>query len=122
MASAVTRTGLVATVCLLALVGCGGGGGGGTPNTPPPSSNNPPPTIGAEGGTVTEISGASIIVPAGAIESDTTFRIAVDSSGAPALPAGLIGAGSTYVITPHGGEFAQPVEVRIPAPTVTLLP
>ena len=46
----------------------------------------------------------------------------MDSTGAPALPAGLTGAGNTYVITPHGGDFAQPVEVRIPAPAVTLLP
>ncbi|MGH8176343.1 MAG: immunoglobulin domain-containing protein [Steroidobacter sp.] len=61
-------------------------------------------------------------MPAGAIDSDTTIRIAQDSTGAPALPAGLAGAGSTYVITPHGGEFAQPVEVRIPAPTVTRQP
>ncbi|MGH8175804.1 MAG: hypothetical protein ACREV5_06040, partial [Steroidobacter sp.] len=78
--------------------------------------------IGAAGGTVTEVSGASVIVPAGAIDSDTTIRIAQDSTGAPALPAGLTGAGSTYVITPHGGEFAQQVEVRIPAPTLTLQP
>ena len=124
MASAVTRTGLVATVCLLMLMGCGGsGGGGGTPNTPPPTSNNPPPsppTIGAEGGTVTESSGASIVVPAGAIDSDTTFRIAMDSTGAPPMPTTLKAAGNMYVITPHGGLFARPVEVTIPVPNVTL--
>ncbi len=27
-----------------------------------------------------------------------------------------------YVITPHGGEFAEGVEVRLPLPTVTLTP
>ena len=27
-----------------------------------------------------------------------------------------------YVITPHGGEFAEAVEVRLPLPTVTLTP
>jgi len=71
---------------------------------------------------VTEVSGAQVIVPAGAIDTDTTIRIAMDSTGAPALPEGLTSAGNTYVITPHGGAFRQPVEVHIPAPTVTLLP
>jgi hypothetical protein len=71
---------------------------------------------------VTETTGASVIVPAGALAANTTIRIAMDSTGAPPLPAGLAPAGNVYVITPHGGDFAQPVEVRIPAPAVTLLP
>src|SRR5215510_9077534 len=105
------------------LAGCGGSGGdGGGGTTPPPVTNNPPPpapppppppppppTIGAGGGTVTEIGGASVIFPAGAVSNDTTFRIAVDSTGAPPLPAGLGGTGSVYAITPHGGNFAKPV-------------
>ena len=107
----------------LALAGCGGGGNGGAaPPPPPPPVSNPDPVIGANGGTVTETTGASIVIPAGAFDADTTVRIARDSTGAPALPAGLANAGSVYVITPHGGEFKQPVEVRIPAPAVTLLP
>jgi len=91
--------------------------GGGSTSTPPAT-----PAIGAAGGTVTEASGASVVVPAGALGADVTIRIARDSTGAPALPAGLTAAGATYVITPHGGDFAQPVEVRIPAPGVTLQP
>ena len=71
---------------------------------------------------MTETSGASVIVPAGALTTDTTIRIARDSTGAPALPADLPSAGSMYVITPHGGAFAEGVEVRIPAPNVTLQP
>ena len=126
------RSRLGSILCLLsllvALAGCGGDAGGGT-TTPPPTSNNPsspppppPPVIGADGGTVTEASGASVIVPAGALTTDATIRIAMDSTNAPALPAGLVSAGNTYVITPHGGDFAKPVEVRIPAPNVTLHP
>src|SRR5436190_16479973 len=125
------RTGSI--LCVLSLlVGLGGCGGSGsdsptvtpppTSGTPPPPPPSPPPVIGTTGGTITETSGAAVVFPAGAISADTTFRIAVDSTGAPALPAGLTGAGNTYVITPHGGDFAQPVEVRIPAPAVTLLP
>ncbi len=97
-------------------------GGGGSASTPPPAVVVPPPTVGASGGTVTEASGASVIVPAGALTADTTIRVAMDSTGAPALPDGLVAAGNTYMVTPHGGAFAQPVEVRIPAPNVTLLP
>jgi hypothetical protein len=78
--------------------------------------------IGTTGGTITEASGAAVTFPAGAVESDTTFRIAMDSSGAPPVPAELGATGNMYVITPHGGNFLQPVEVSIPAPTLTLLP
>jgi len=74
------------------------------------------------GGTITEASGAAVIFPPGAISTDTTFRIARDSSGAPPVPAELGATGSMYVITPHGGDFMQPVEVSIPAPSVTLQP
>ena len=107
-----------AVVCLLALAGCGGGDGG----SPPPAAPVPPPVIGTTGGTITETSGAAVIFPAGAVASDTTFRIAMDSTGAPPVPAELDGTGNIYVITPHGGEFAEAVEVRIPAPSVTLQP
>jgi hypothetical protein len=131
------RSGLGLILCVFSLLagslaGCGGGGGA---TTPPPTSNNPPPAappappptaappvIGANGGTVTETSGASVIVPAGALTTDTTIRVAMDATGAPVLPEGLTRAGNTYVITPHGGDFAQPVEVRIPAPNVSLQP
>jgi hypothetical protein len=124
------RSQIALVVCLLALVGCGGGDGNGG-STPPPVQTPPPPVVtpplpppavvGAAGGTITETSGASITVPAGAIDVDTTFRVAADSTGAPPIPAQLTPAGSTYVITPHGGNFLQPVEVSIPLPNVTLL-
>jgi Tol biopolymer transport system component len=78
--------------------------------------------IGASGGTATEASGASVIVPSGALTADTTIRIARDSTGAPAMAADLAPSGSMYMITPHGGDFAEPIEVRIPAPAVTLQP
>ena len=46
----------------------------------------------------------------------------MDSTGAPPLPADLGATGNVYMVTPHGGDFAEPVEVRIPAPAVTLQP
>lgn len=78
--------------------------------------------IGTSGGTITETSGAEVVFPAGAVDSDTTFRIAMDSTGAPATHAELQTSGNVYTITPHGGEFDEPVEVRIPAPNITLQP
>src|SRR5262245_17557007 len=109
----VMRSQIAFVVCLLALAGCGGGGGGSAPPpqapSPPPVVQPPPPpppaVIGAAGGTVTETSGASIVFPAKAISVDTTFRIAADSTGAPPIPSQFTPAGSTYVITPHGGNF-----------------
>ena len=108
--------GLVAT-----LAACGGGGGEAQPPAPPPPVAAAP-VIGVAGGTVNEPGGATVVVPAGALETATTIRVAMDSTGAPPLPAGLAAAGNTFVVTPHGGDFAQPVEVRIPAPNVSLLP
>jgi hypothetical protein len=125
------RSGIALVACLLALAGCGGGGDGGSapppqgPTNPPvvpppPPPPPPPPVIGIDGGTITETTGASLVFPAGAVDVDTTFRIATDSTGAPQFPAQLTPAGSIYVITPHGGNFEQPVEVSIPLPNVSL--
>ncbi len=113
----VNRTGRWVLVCGLAalLAGCEG-------KASESAASEAPAAIGRAGGTVSEPSGATVVVPPGAFEADTVIRVAKDSTGAPALPQALVAAGATYVITPHGGEFAQPVEVRIPAPGVTLQP
>ncbi|EHR69768.1 immunoglobulin I-set domain-containing protein [Burkholderiales bacterium JOSHI_001] len=107
---------LAAAALSLALVSCGGGGSGDEP-LPPPAV-----TVGAAGGAVGEAGGAQVVVPAGALQADTTIRLAKDSSGAPPVPAGLVAAGDTYAITPHGTRFAQPVEVRLPVPSTSLQP
>ncbi len=109
------------SVLVVSLAACGGGGGEAQAPAPPPPVAAAP-VIGVAGGSVNEPSGATVVVPAGALQTDTTVRVAMDSTGAPPLPAGLAAAGNTYVVTPHGGEFTQPVEVRIPAPNVGLSP
>lgn len=131
---------VIAISLLLVLGGCGGDDGPSPQSSAPPAASapppapapvpppsppptpQPPPVIGSDGGVINESSGATVTFPAGAVTDDTTFRIAVDSTGAPPIPEGLTAAGSMYVITPHGGDFRQPVEVSIPAPRVTLLP
>src|SRR5262245_15628754 len=103
--------GLVA--CLM-LVGCGGGGddtGGGTTPPPPPP---PPAGIGAAGGTVTEASGAKVVIPAGALSAQTEIKVTQTSVGAPALPAGVTALGSIYAFTPHGTSFAKAVTITVP--------
>ena len=113
-----TWHGRVAAVLLAAsMVACGGGV---DEQAVPPASSEP--AIGAAGGTVTGANGAAVVVPPGALTTDTTIRVAMDSTGSPVLPAALVAAGNTYVVTPHGGEFAEPVEVRIPASNAGLLP
>ncbi|GAB4561480.1 MAG: hypothetical protein Tsb007_26200 [Rhizobacter sp.] len=102
--------------CLwLALAACGGGGDSG--GTPPPAGGAPPPAsavIGAAGGTVTAAHGASIVIPPGALATDTTIAIEQSSAGAPPLPGGFVAAGETFALTPHGTTFAVPVTITLP--------
>ena len=111
--------GTVIVAAAVVLLSACGGGGDSPPTTPAPAADLP---IGPAGGTVSHASGAAVVVPAGALTTDTTIRVAMDSTGAPALPAALVAAGNTYVVTPHGSEFAEPAEVRIPVGAVALLP
>ncbi|HXJ87173.1 MAG TPA: Calx-beta domain-containing protein [Candidatus Binatia bacterium] len=89
----------------LALTGCGGHG-----TTDPPSAQK----IGAAGGTVTEASGAKVVVPAGALTQDTPITVSQTSAGAPPLPAGVTAVGPIYAFTPHGTSFAVPATITVP--------
>ncbi len=89
-----------------ALGGCGGGG-----SAPPPSEGQA--TIGAAGGTVQGPDGVQLIVPDGALATETTIRIARDAGGAPEV-GGLRLLTPIYQFTPHGAEFDTPVRIRIP--------
>lgn len=92
---------------LLALAACGGGD-----SAPPPSEGSA--TIGAAGGQLSGPDGVVVDLPAGALSTDTTVRIARDSSGAPALPDGMTALGSIYAITPHIPLLAVPATVSLP--------
>jgi hypothetical protein len=101
------------------LVACGGGGDvAGEPPAPvapaPPPPPPPPVGIGAAGGTVTHAAGASVVVPAGALTQNVVIEIAQSAVGAPALPAGVTSAGSTFAFTPHGTAFAVAATVTVP--------
>ena len=71
--------------------------------------------IGPEGGVVTGDGGISVTIPAGALASETTIATAfVEASRLPALPTGTTAAGPFVALTPHGTQFATPVEVTLP--------
>ncbi len=95
------------------LAGCGGSGGdsGGGGSTPPPP---PAPGVGATGGTVTGPSGAQVVIPAGALASNTQVAVEQSGSGAPALPSGITSFGQMFAFTPHGTTFATPATVTVP--------
>lgn len=72
--------------------------------------------IGAEGGVVSA-DGASVTIPAGALESDVeigveTYASAADA-GVTAAPDFAEGVGAVVVLTPHGTEFETPVTVTL---------
>ncbi|MCA3216381.1 MAG: hypothetical protein ING39_13320 [Burkholderiales bacterium] len=108
------RLRLLALFGLLAvgLAACGGSG-----SSPPPPPAPPPAAsgvIGAAGGTLTGPDGVQLVVPAGAVSADTTFRIARSSAGAPALPPEVRPDVPIYEVTPHGQQFLRPVQLRLP--------
>ena len=71
--------------------------------------------IGSGGGTVTGYYSAKLLIPPGALTTNTDIAITRDSSGAPDMPtSGVDTAGATYALTPHGTTFAQPATVSIP--------
>ncbi|HEX6397268.1 MAG TPA: Calx-beta domain-containing protein, partial [Steroidobacteraceae bacterium] len=101
----------IAVAWLALCAGCGGGDDSGGGTSPPPPGNT---GIGAAGGTVSESSGAKVVIPAGALAADTPIAVAQSSTGAPPLPAGVAASGPIYAFTPHGTTFAKPVTITVP--------
>ena len=103
-------------VCL-ALGGCWPANDNGTSvsNGNTSGGNTTSSGIDATGGTVNGYYSAKVLIPAGALATNTDIAITRDSSGAPDVPtSGVDTAGATYALTPHGTTFAQPATVSIP--------
>lgn len=98
---------------ILALVGCARSDG-------PPEPSEGQATIGAGGGVVQGPDGVTVEVPAGALASDVTLRVARDGTGAPPPPTGFEAFGSTYQFTPHGRLFEVPATVSLPVNVAAL--
>jgi hypothetical protein len=89
-------------------------------NAPPPPAVGSA-TLGAAGGTVDGPDGVRLVVPANALETDVTFRIARDATGAPPLE-GLNAVSPIYAVTPHGQAFGAQSVLSIPLAAATQLP
>jgi hypothetical protein len=70
--------------------------------------------IGADGGQFRSPSGASVLIPPGALAKDTMITIAEVSSGGPTLPPGMTAASKIFAFEPHGQVFAYGVIVTLP--------
>lgn len=107
---------LVALCALAVLAACGGSGSADpAPTQPAPT----PPGTGVAsaspaGVVVTAVDGARVHIPPGATRSEYTVTLARDSEGAPALPPRAVPAGAIYKLTPHGAQFARPVQLSLP--------
>jgi hypothetical protein len=112
------RVGLVAIGLVVALAGCGGDDGD-SGNAPSPSVGQA--TLDAAGGTVEGPDGVKLVVPASALQTATTLRIARDGGGAPEL-GGAKAITPVYAVTPHGTAFAESARIIIPFKPADLAP
>jgi hypothetical protein len=80
--------------------------------TPGPLAPAASSVIGPGGGTVTSSDGASIVVPPGALEADTTITITSDPS-AP-ITADMAAVGTPVSFEPEGVRFTKPVRLTLP--------
>jgi hypothetical protein len=70
-------------------------------------------TIGTSGGTLSHPAGAKLVIPAGALTSDTTITLTgIDAPANDVLGATAVGQG--FVAGPDGLTFAVPVAVTLP--------
>jgi formylglycine-generating enzyme len=70
--------------------------------------------VGPSGGTVTSPSGASVEIPADALEKSVSIRISELSGEGPALPPGRSRVSPIFAFEPHGLEFRREVIVTLP--------
>jgi sugar lactone lactonase YvrE len=110
---------LTCAMAMLALAACGSKVSEEPPPLPPSAVGSA--TLGAGGGTVDGPDGVRLVVPANALETDVTFRIARDATGAPPLQ-GLNAVSPIYAVTPHGQAFGAQSVLSIPLAAATRLP
>jgi len=96
---------LVACLLLLLVAGCPAPAGGG---------GEVVESIGPAGGTATHESGATVEVPAGALDAAVDIQITANPSDAPARDAALAAYGSVFALLPHGTTFNTPVTISVP--------
>jgi hypothetical protein len=109
------------TAGLTLLLACGGGdppAGDDAPDAPDArgpdaAADQVSSAIGPAGGTL-EVGGATITVPAGALDEEVTLTLAIAGALTAPLPDGLAAVTPQVWLTPHGQIFALPVTVELP--------
>jgi ZU5 domain len=102
----------LAVLVLAVSAACGGGGGD------PQPIQDMQATIGPQGGELagakgSALEGVKLVVPAGALASDTRIEIKAASSDV-ALPAGVAVVGKQFEISPAGMQLAVPAQLTLP--------
>ena len=59
-------------------------------------------------------SNAQVVIPAGALSTNTQIAVTQSSTGAPAVPSGITSFGQVFAFTPHGTTFTTPATVTVP--------
>lgn len=80
----------------------------------PPGGGASVETIGPAGGMAAHESGATVEIPAGALDSNVDIQIVLNPSDAPARDATLAAYGSVFALLPHGTTFSMPVTIEVP--------
>jgi uncharacterized delta-60 repeat protein len=107
-----------ATLLLACALGaCEGGGGDSDAGAGGPPAGT---VVGPAGGTVLGPNSSKVVIPPGALTTDTTINIEQSSAGAPALPSGFVASGAMFAFTPHGTTFAVPVTLTLPFDPTTV--
>jgi len=98
-------------VALALAAACGGGGGD------PQPIQDMQATIGPQGGELSGakgsvLEGVKLVVPSGALASDT--RIEIKAASSESLPSGATGVGKQFQISPAGLQLAMPAQLTLP--------
>jgi cysteine-rich repeat protein len=93
-----------------------------TPGGKPPGTVTTKQSVGTGGGSIVLDNGVNLTIPAGALPADVELGVTwkPETTGVTAaLPEGVEGAPAGVLeLTPHGTQFAEPVEVTMPSTLV----
>lgn len=118
---------LVAGLLFLLLAGCGGGGGGGDAGVGGgggdgggDGSTSSATVTSAEGGSVAVASGANLLVPPGAVTTNTAIKLTESNDPGPSIPTPISQSvnSKTYFFEPDGLLMEKPAVLTVPFGTL----
>lgn len=78
------------------------------------SNNSSTNVIGSSGGSAAGPGGVELLVPGGALQQDTTFKLSIVQPDEYPDPGAYAFSGNVFAIEPHGQQFLTPATVVIP--------